>query len=45
MASLAALMKPISVHEVIEEAPQGSVRAVPGAPPHPSAFGVAFNAL
>lgn len=33
MASLAALMKPISVHEVFEEAPRGSLRTVPGAPP------------
>lgn len=33
MPSLAALMKPISAHEVFEEAPRGSLRAVPRAPP------------
>lgn len=33
MPSLAALTKPISAHEVSEEAPQGSLWAVPGVPP------------
>lgn len=33
MPSLAALMKPIIAHEVSEEAPRGSLRAVPGIPP------------